>query len=171
MPILTYNLLGWKLSPVAFYHQLRLWNTTWLSFQPNTTYNSCKRKKDGLTFDLLERRLRLVAGSLVGDVTTATEGEDVVAVEFDVDWAMVGTISWSCEPAPNWLVSGSDRQSPSSLDTSMAGSSVSICVRLLDRPYSHDKMKRLSFMVALLSNLIISPSLPLLLSGQIFCLC
>ena len=28
-------LLGWKLSHVAFYHQLTLQNTTWLSFQPN----------------------------------------------------------------------------------------------------------------------------------------
>ena len=27
-------LLGWKLSPVVFYHWLKLRNTTWLSFQP-----------------------------------------------------------------------------------------------------------------------------------------
>jgi len=101
---------------------------------------------DGVTLDLLERRLRLVAGSLVGDVTTVTEGEDTIAVGLVVDWAMAGTASWSCEPAPNWLVSGSDRQSPSSLDTNMAGSSVSMCVRLFDRPYSHNQRKRISFM-------------------------
>ena len=40
---------------------------------------------DGVTLDLLERRLRLVAGSLVGDVTTVTEGEDTIAVGLVVD--------------------------------------------------------------------------------------
>ena len=32
-------LLGWKLSPVAFYHWLMLQNTTWLSFQANSWWN------------------------------------------------------------------------------------------------------------------------------------
>ena len=31
------ELLGWKLSPVVFYHQLTLRNTTRLSFQLNTS--------------------------------------------------------------------------------------------------------------------------------------
>ena len=30
-----WRILGWKLSPVVFYHWLTLLNTTWLSFQPN----------------------------------------------------------------------------------------------------------------------------------------
>ena len=31
------QLLDWKLSPVAFYHWIRLRNTTWLSFQANAS--------------------------------------------------------------------------------------------------------------------------------------
>lgn len=46
-----------------------------------------------------------------------------------------GTDRRSCEPAIGALVSGSERQSPElSRDTSMPGSSVSMCVRLLERP-------------------------------------
>ena len=32
------HLFNWKLSPVVFYHRLELRNTTWLSFQPNTSW-------------------------------------------------------------------------------------------------------------------------------------
>ena len=106
----------------------------WLWSAGNVCYSQKWTRTAAITLDRLDRRLRLVAGS-VGDVMTVTEGDVVVAaVGFCADWAMAGTTSWSCEPATNWLVSGSDRQSPSSLDTNMAGSSVSMCVRLFDRP-------------------------------------
>ena len=32
-----YMILGWKLSPVVFYRWITARNTTWLSFQPNTS--------------------------------------------------------------------------------------------------------------------------------------
>ena len=66
-------------------------------------------------------------------VATEDEGERTGPL---VAGDAAGTDRRSCEPAIGALVSGSERQSAEfSRETSMPASSVSMCVKLLERPY------------------------------------
>ena len=70
------DVLGWKRSPVVFYHQLRLRNTTGLSFQPNNEPTSQRNEREvGTCSESLEVMLMDKAwpNPMAGELEVAAE--------------------------------------------------------------------------------------------------